>query len=241
MIPGDFASKKVLITGGTSGIGAAIAKAFAREGASVVVTGLTETETFSFQQESGIHSVPLDVANGDAINALAGSLPSLDFLVNGAGMLLRQGREFEPEHFACVVDVNLTGMMRLCVACKPLLARNGGAIVNIASMLSFFGGGHAPAYSASKGGVVQLTKSLAIAWASERIRVNAVAPGWIATALTQPLRDDAARGQVILDRTPMKRWGTPEEIAGPVLFLCSDAAAFITGSVLAVDGGYAAM
>jgi NAD(P)-dependent dehydrogenase (short-subunit alcohol dehydrogenase family) len=137
-----------------------------------------------------------------------------------------------------VVDVNLTGTMRLCAACHPLLAKRGGSIVNVASMLSFFGGGLVPAYSASKGGIAQLTKSLAIAWAAEGIRVNAIAPGWIATPLTQALQDDPARSEAILSRTPMKRWGTPGDLAGSVIFLCSPAAAFVTGVVLPVDGGY---
>ena len=107
-------------------------------------------------------------------------------------------------------------------------------------MLSFFGGGHAPAYSSSKGGIVQLTRSLALAWAPEGIRVNAVAPGWISTEMTRPLQDDEARSKAILDRTPLKRWGTPEDVAGAAVFLCSPAAAFITGAVLPVDGGYSA-
>ena len=111
-------------------------------------------------------------------------------------------------------------------------------MVNIASMLSFFGGAHAPGYSASKGGVAQLTKSLANAWAPQGVRVNAVAPGYIATALTQALQDDASKSGPILARTPMGRWGTPADVAGPVLFLCSDAAAFVTGVILPVDGGY---
>jgi NAD(P)-dependent dehydrogenase (short-subunit alcohol dehydrogenase family) len=149
--------------------------------------------------------------------------------------------EYEMATFLKVLDVNLSGTMRLCMACKPLLAARRGAIVNMASMLSFFGGPAVPAYSASKGGVMQLTKSLAVAWAREGIRVNAVAPGWIATPLTQALQDDAARSQVILDRTPMARWGTPADVAKAVLFLASDKADFITGAILPVDGGYAAM
>ena len=121
---------------------------------------------------------------------------------------------------------------------RPLLAARRGCIVNTAAMLSFFGGGLVPGYSASKGGVAQLTKSLAIAYAADGIRVNAVAPGWIATPLTQALQDDPARASPILARTPMGRWGTPEDVAGPVLFLASAAAGFVTGVVLPVDGGY---
>ena len=155
-------------------------------------------------------------------------------------MILRDAQEYQIENFQRVVEVNLTGMMRMCTACQPLLARQGGSIVNLASMLSFFGGGRVPAYSASKGGAVQLTKSLAVAWAEQGIRVNAVAPGWIVTPLTEPLVRDEAFDRAIVARTPMKRWGQPEEVAGAVVFLCSPAAGFITGAVLAVDGGYSA-
>jgi len=166
-------------------------------------------------------------------------LTSLDVLVNSAGVI-RRAEEFDPEVFARVLDINLTGTMRMCVAARPMLAASHGCIVNVASMLSFFGGARVPAYSASKGGIAQLTKSLALAWAADQIRVNAVAPGWIATPLTQSLQDDPARSAGLLGRTAMGRWGKPEEVAGPVLFLCSEAASFITGSILTVDGGYSA-
>ncbi|MNT45787.1 2-dehydro-3-deoxy-D-gluconate 5-dehydrogenase [compost metagenome] len=140
--------------------------------------------------------------------------------------------------FERVLDINLTGTMRVCEALRPLLAQSRGCIVNTASMLSFFGGGLVPAYSASKGGVAQLTKSLAIAYADAEIRVNAVAPGWIATKLTEALQNDPARSSRILERTPLKRWGTPADVAQAVVFLCSPAAAFMTGVVMPVDGGY---
>jgi len=184
-----------------------------------------------------VETVELDVRDQRGIDALVTRLERLDVLVNAAG-IIRRGAEHEPDMFAEVVDINLNGAMRVATACRPLLAASAGNVVNFASMLSFFGGGLVPAYSASKGGVAQLTKSLAIAWAKDGIRVNAVAPGWIDTPLTRPLVEDATRSAAILGRTPLGRWGTPEDICGPVMFLASSAAAFVTGVVLPVDGGY---
>jgi len=137
-----------------------------------------------------------------------------------------------------VVDVNLNGTMRVCAAARELLAGSCGCIINIASMLAFFGSAYAPAYSASKGGIAQLTKSLSFAWAPQGIRVNAIAPGWIETALTAPLTSDPAKRDAITARTPLGRWGQPADIAGAAVFLASPAAAFITGVILPVDGGY---
>ncbi len=244
----DFHNRHVLISGGTSGIGRAIALAFQAAGARVTVTGLqsSEIEAFLADQSSPapcragpmISAVPFDVQDATAIALLAENLTSLDILVNCAGMILRGGAEFDPERFQQVVDVNLHGTMRLCTAFHPHLSASRGCIVNIASMLSFFGSGFAPAYSSSKGAIAQLTKSLAIAWAAEGIRVNAIAPGWIVTPLTQPLVDSPERSQSIIDRTPLKRWGEPDDVTGAVQFLCSPAAAFITGVILPVDGGY---
>ena len=230
--------RKVLITGATSGIGAGIAAAFVADGALVWATGATAAEVdAATATRPDIQHRVLDVRDGDAVLALVQSLSELDVVVNCAGVI-RRGLEHEPEVFAQTLDINLTGTMRVCAAARRGLAARRGCIVNTASMLSFFGGGLVPGYSASKGGVAQLTKSLAIAYAADGIRVNAVAPGWIATRLTQALQDDPARSAPILARTPLGRWGTPEDIAGPVLFLASPAARFVTGVVLPVDGGY---
>lgn len=232
--------RQVFITGGTSGIGAAIARAFAATGARVTATGATPAEVLAAQAHgpnAGVAFETLDVRDGEAIKMRLGQYEGLDVLVNCAGIIQRQA-ELDPEAFVRTVDINLNGTMRACAAAREALRARNGCIVNNASMLSFFGGGLVPGYSASKGGVAQLTKSLAIAYAPDRIRVNAVAPGWIATPLTQALQDDPVRSGPILARTPMARWGQPEDVADPVVFLASEAARFITGVVLPVDGGY---
>jgi NAD(P)-dependent dehydrogenase (short-subunit alcohol dehydrogenase family) len=218
-----------VITGAASGIGRALFAAFGRAGYRTI--GLDCAPADGVQV--------LDVTDTAAVAAFVANLEALSVLVNAAGVLRLQ-QEYDPTEFARVVDVNLTGTMRMSVGCRAALANAKGAIVNIASMHAIFGAPLSPAYAASKAGVVQLTKSLAVAWAEAGIRVNAIAPGWIETPMTAPARADAARNRAILERTPLGRWGTPDDIVGPALFLASDAARFVTGAVLAVDGGYSA-
>ena len=229
--------KQALITGGARGIGFGIAEAMLKAGYDVVVTGLTAEEVAAAPKRDHLKAVRLDVTKDAQVADCIAALSRLDALVNCAGVILREGKEFTIEGFQQVIDVNLTGTMRMCMAAKPLL--EGGAIVNTASIWSFFGGGLTPAYTASKGGVAQLTKALAVAWAPN-IRVNAIAPGWVETELTKGARADQARSDAIVARTPFGRWGKPEDIGGAVVFLCSEAAGFITGTVLPVDGGYTA-
>ena len=231
--------KQALITGGARGIGFGIADAMLAAGYGVTVTGLTAEEIAAVPKRENLQAAILDVTSDAEVAACIGRLSRLDALVNCAGIILRDGKEFTIPGFQQVIDVNLTGTMRMCLAARPLLEKQGGAIVNTASVWSFFGGGLAPAYTASKGGVAQLTKALAVAWAPS-IRVNAIAPGWIETELTKAAQADQARSDAIIARTPFGRWGRPEDIGGAVVFLCSDAAAFITGTVLPVDGGYMA-
>ena len=233
-------TRHIFITGATSGIGEAIAQAFVRDGAQVIATGATEQEVqkaSALANNKGIDFRVLDVRDDAAVQSMVKGIGELDVVVNCAGVIQRS-LELEAEAFARTIDINLNGTMRVCAAAREGLKARRGCIVNTASMLSFFGGGLVPGYSASKGGVAQLTKSLAIAYADDGIRVNAVAPGWIATPLTQALQDDPQRAAPILARTPMKRWGTPVDIAGPVMFLASAQAQFVTGVILPIDGGY---
>lgn len=236
----DFSGKTALVTGGVSGIGRAASLAFRRAGARVIACGFTQEELGEARRSpefADIEIRDLDVTDGAAVKALVAGIGALDFVVNSAGVI-RRDAEHDPEVFAGVLDVNVNGGMRVATAARPLLAASRGAIVFVASVMSYFGGPRQPAYSTSKGGLLTLTRSLAVAYASDGIRVNAVAPGWVVTQLSKGAREDPVRRAMIDSRIPMGRWAEPAEIADAILFLCSDAARYMTGTTMPVDGGY---
>ena len=231
----DFSGAAVLVVGASrGGIGADIARRFRAAGARVTITGAEEAPA---PEDAGFPYAQLDVRDNNAVTALAAGFDRLDVLVNCAA-ITRRGEEMEPAFFANVVDVNLHGSFRTALAFHGALKAAGGAVVNIASMYASFGSPRNPAYGASKAAVAQLTKSLAIAWASDGIRVNAVSPGFIVTEQSARSRTDPAHVAAVSARTPLGRWGQPSDIGPAVLFLASSAARFITGACINVDGGY---
>lgn len=240
----DFAGASVLVSGGTGGIGGAIAEAFRDAGAQVTITGTRGSAAEYDADLSGFRYARLDVEDRAGIDALAGSLERLDVLVNSAGLaMFALGLdEYDPDVFERAVTMHLTGVHRLAARCQPLLAQSrlagGGSMVSLASGSSFFGVDAVPGYGAAKTGLLGLTRVLAVHWASSRIRVNAVAAGFVRSGFTGPVMDIDAVNQAMLARTPLGRHGEPGDIAGAALFLSSSAAAWLTGQVIAVDGGY---
>ena len=232
----DYAGARVLITGGSNGIGLAIAEAYGISGADVSITGTASQKSDYRHDLSGFKYHSVDMRDGTAVDKVVSRIGELDVLVNCAGNAFG-AREHTPSGFEESVRVNLFGTQRACLAGFAGLAARKGSVINIASMSSYFGFPR-PGYGASKTAIVSLTKSLAMLWAKDGIRVNAIAPGWVETKLTAPAQADPVRNAAILNRTPLGRWGLPKEMIGAVLFLTSDLADFITGVTLPVDGGY---
>jgi 2-deoxy-D-gluconate 3-dehydrogenase len=240
--------KAALVTGASRGLGAAMAVALAEAGADVAVHGNTRPpdETCTKVESAGRRGLPLvaDLADGPSQTSLVDrtldAFGRLDILVNNAGTIRRApAAEHDDADWNAVLAVNLTAVFRLARAAgRHMLGRGSGKVINVASLLSFQGGVFVPGYAAAKGGVVQLTKALANEWAEKGVQVNAIAPGYMRTDNTEPLREDAARSRQILERVPAGRWGEPEDVAGAAVFLASSASDFVNGHVLVVDGGW---
>jgi len=248
----DLSGRVAIVTGGNGGIGLGMARGLAEAGAAVVVAGRDQAKSAAAVAELEALGAPalavaVDVTQEAACRALVAAAVDrfgrLDILVNNAGTnIRRQPQEYTLEEWRTVLDTNLTGAFLCCQAAYPAMRDGGGGkVINIGSMMSLFGASFAAAYAASKGGMVQLTKALASAWAKDRIQVNAVLPGWIDTELTRQ-----ARAQVpglherVVARTPAGEWGVPEAFAGIAVFLAGPASDFITGTAIPVDGGYSA-
>jgi 3-oxoacyl-[acyl-carrier protein] reductase len=239
----DYSGIEVLVTGGSNGIGAGIAAAYASAGANVTITG---TRAFADDYDhdlSAYRYLQLRLTNNQEIQGVADALPHLDILINNAGCNMPNGKsEYDPDVFDESLRINLSSFYRLSAALHPKLANSklsgGGSVMGIASMTSFFGNDWVPGYGAAKAGLVQLVKTLSIAWAKDNIRVNTVAAGLIESNMTAAMLTSDELTDPFIQRTPLSRVGTPHDIAGAVLFLTSPAASFITGHTLPVDGGY---
>jgi 2-dehydro-3-deoxy-D-gluconate 5-dehydrogenase len=248
----DLTGRVAIITGGNGGLGLAMARGLARAGASVALAARDENKGAAAVKQLGtVTSRPrfyaFDAASAAScrklVESVVGDFGACDILVNNAGMNRRKPPEDIAEHeWREILDVNLGAALFCAQAAYPhMKAASRGKILNIGSMYSLFGAATVAAYAASKGGLVQLTRSLACAWAPDNIQVNAILPGWIDTDLTRRARQQVADlHDIVLSRTPAGRWGEPDDLAGAAVFLCSPASDFVTGAALPVDGGYSA-
>jgi 2-dehydro-3-deoxy-D-gluconate 5-dehydrogenase len=246
----DLTGKVAIVTGGNGGIGYGIARGLAQAGATIVIAArhpAKSTQAISALQEIGVKalSVSTDVQDEASVQAMVqaavAAFGRVDILVNNAGINIRKApQDYTLEEWQQVLNTNLTGVFLCARAVYPYMVEGGGGkIINIGSMTSIFGSSVAPAYAASKGGVVQFTKSLALFWAKDNIQVNVILPGWIHTDLTASISSE--RYHFITSRIPHGRWGEPDEVAGAAVFLASRASDYITGIALPVDGGYTSM
>jgi 2-deoxy-D-gluconate 3-dehydrogenase len=241
----DLTGKAALVTGGNGGIGLGMAQGLAAAGAKVAIAGRDGAKNASAAGKLGAIAIAADLTDERACRAMvdeaATKLGRLDILVNNAGINIRKRpEEYKLEEWHKVLAANLTSAFVASQAAYPHMQKaKGGKIVNIGSMMSIFGASFVAPYGASKGGIVQLTRALATAWAKDNIQVNAVLPGWIDTALTRRARDEVSGlHERVLARTPAGRWGAPEDLAGIGVFLSSEASDFVTGTAIPVDGGY---
>ncbi|WP_353216038.1 SDR family oxidoreductase [Sandarakinorhabdus sp.] len=229
------AGKTVLVTGGTQGIGKAVAEQFLAMGASVTITGTRIGPSCYDEPPAGAAYIQADLTWPEARAEVAAHFDRLDVLINNAGR--GSAREYEQDEFEAIIDTNLNAVMDLSVRLYPYLKAARGSIVNVGSLASFLALKETPAYTASKAGLLGLTRALGDKWAPDGVRVNLVAPGFIATRMTEGARTNPDREQKLLRAIPMRRWGEPDEVARAILFLASPAASYITGQSLAIDGG----
>jgi 2-deoxy-D-gluconate 3-dehydrogenase len=248
MTPFDLTGKVALVTGGNGGIGLGMAQGLAEAGAAIMVAGRDADKNRRAVQALGANAdatvvdMASDSGGAAAVAATVEKFGRLDIVVNNAGTNIRKPpQDYMLAEWHAVLNINLTSMFACCQAAYPHLRKQGGKIINIGSMMSLFGAPYATPYAASKGGIVQMTRAMATAWAKDNIQVNAVLPGWIDTDLTKDARDQVAGlHEKVLARTPAGRWGVPADLAGIAVFLASPASDFITGTAIPVDGGYSA-
>lgn len=249
----DLSGRVACVTGGNGGLGLGMAKTFAQQGASVAIIGRSQAKLDAAGSEledlacaERVLALQCDVTDRSAVEAcfkqIAGKFGGLDVLVNNAGVNRRADEPhlLSAEDWQYVIDANLTSIHTATSLAFPYMKERGrGKIINIGSMMSIFGTAYAPAYAASKGGVVQYTKSCAVAWAKDNVQVNAILPGWIVTEMTNQFKVAFPdRYAMIVERTPAGRWGQPIDLGGTAVFLASSASDFVTGTSIPVDGGY---